>query len=147
MLLAIIESPTSFFPLFIELLDPAVLSRQRRDQAAFFSWHVMGRLPMLLGFRSLVIWCRPGGGFSGMLGRIRRRQELRAAQEKARSGKVTLARQYRAGEMPDIQSITLQSFLAPLGEPLHLRLNAIECSTWCQAQEAGSAQASSLQHI
>ncbi|KAK9867398.1 hypothetical protein WJX84_001490 [Apatococcus fuscideae] len=58
---------------------------------------------------------RPSAGFSGMLGRIRRRQELRAAQNKARSGKVTLARQYRTGELPDIQSITIQSFLAPLG--------------------------------
>ncbi len=58
-----------------------------------------------------------------MLGRIRRRQELRAAQDRARSGKVTLARQYRAGEMPDIQSITLQSFLAPLGESI----NSLAC--------------------
>ena len=68
-----------------------------------------------------LLWNRPSAGFSGMLGRIRRRQELRAAQNKARSGKVTLARQYRAGELPDIQSITIQSFLAPLGEPCLLR--------------------------
>ena len=62
--------------------------------------------------------CRAGAGMSGMLGRIRRRQELRAAQDKARLHKVTLARHYRAGEMPGIQSISLESFLAPLGEPI-----------------------------
>ncbi|KAK9861516.1 hypothetical protein WJX84_003424, partial [Apatococcus fuscideae] len=58
---------------------------------------------------------RPSAGFSGMLGRIRRRQELRAAQEKARTSKVTLARQYRVGDLPDVQSITPESFLSPLG--------------------------------
>ena len=51
-----------------------------------------------------------------MLGRIRRRQELRAAQEKARTSKVTLARQYRVGDLPDVKSITTESFLGPLGE-------------------------------
>lgn len=44
-----------------------------------------------------------------------RRKRAAAVAEGRRRHRVQLLRSYRAGELPDVQSVTLQAFLAPLG--------------------------------
>lgn len=51
------------------------------------------------------------------VGRIVRRREAAKRASAARESKVTLLRAYRKGELPDIDSLSLASFLEPLGAP------------------------------
>ena len=50
-------------------------------------------------------------------GAAARRRAAAAQSQAARDRKVTLMRKYRKGELPDVQLISLASFLGPLGEP------------------------------
>ncbi|KAK9829312.1 hypothetical protein WJX72_005143 [[Myrmecia] bisecta] len=52
---------------------------------------------------------------TAFFGQLQRRRDARAASAAARGQKVTLMREYRRGELPDIQRVSPQAFLAPLG--------------------------------
>lgn len=64
--------------------------------------------------------CRTSGKDLGLAAHARRRRAA-AALEGRRRHRVQLLRTYRAGELPDIQQVTLAAFLAPLGAQLPRR--------------------------
>ena len=72
----------------------------------------MSRVPQV--YRRL---SRRQGPGTADLGRIVRRREAAKRASAARESKVTLLRAYRKGELPDIDSLSLASFLEPLGAP------------------------------
>jgi hypothetical protein len=46
---------------------------------------------------------------------MKRRAELRRSEVAARESRIALVRQYRRGELPDVQRVTPAAFLGPLG--------------------------------
>ena len=90
------------------------------------SWSAAERSQVLSRFQ---------GASSGVAAR---RQAAAAHSQAARERKVTLMRKYRKGELPDVQLISLASFLGPLGEPpLHAALHDITYITQCYITNFG----------
>lgn len=80
------------------------------------------------------IGCRAAGR-NAAIERARRRNSAQANQSAARGSKVTLMRKYRTGELPDIEKITVESFIAPLGEWEPATITSVlSCQFLCKHQ-------------
>lgn len=71
------------------------------------------------------VWCSYGDRSRILAARARRVLQEAATGHKSPQ-KVTLMRQYRRGELPDILQVTLDSLLKPLGKHMHFSTKFLE---------------------